>query len=477
MYSKKLPFILLCFSIFLFMFFSKIYKQTYVMKSFKTPHKEMTVDGVMSSVWGDLPTTTNFTSLQKSSSARWSVARLEHPKAQYCVGDILSVQVEMRDYEGSPKAQGGDFILARIHSPKLHASASGAITDLLNGSYGVHFRLFWPGEVCVSVLLIHSSEAVSVLTRISKQNYGKIVYTGTFARGSKVETSVCGLRLKTDKALCEYRKKEDGEYYACVRPQTLPCSSLKTMRSYNSPSPYLTQDEGRLLAWWTSSLCQTGRFLSAGAINRCLQGKRLHLLGDSTVRQWIECLEKKLEGLTYVEPVDHFSTKLAVDSHRNITVQWKKHSLPFISAHNINVNNCVYISRELDRIEVGEGQPDVVVVIGVGQHFRPFPPELFIQRLINMRQAIVRLQSRSPQALVIIKLENTRELSSVMTIQSDWYGHVQNLAQRKVFEDLKVVLVDAWDMSVAANTFATHPENIVVSNEIVVALSHLCHYP
>ncbi|KAJ8395021.1 hypothetical protein AAFF_G00039720 [Aldrovandia affinis] len=427
----------------------------------------MTVDNIILSIWEDLPTVTNFTSLQKCSAARRSVARLEHPKAQHCVGDTLDVQVEMRDYEGSPKAQGGDFILARIHSPKLHASASGDVTDLLNGSYHVRFRLFWPGNVSVSVLLIHSSEAVNILRRISKQNYGKIVYRGTFANGSKVEESVCGLRLKKDKALCEYRKKEDGEYYACVRPQTLPCSSLLTMRSHNAPTNYLTQNEIQLLV----------RFLSADVINRCLQGKRLYLLGDSTLRQWIDYLQKKLKDLKYVPPIDNQSSVLAVDPRRNITVQWRKHSHPFVSSHIINVNKCVYISRELDRIEVGEGRSDVVVVIGVGLHFRPFPLEVFIQRLINMRQAIVRLQARSPQALVIIKLENTKELNSNDPVLSNWYGYVQNLAQRKVFGDLKVALVDAWDFTVAANTFATHPNHIVVSNEIAVALSHICHYP
>ncbi|KAI1901794.1 hypothetical protein AGOR_G00038060 [Albula goreensis] len=57
---------------------------------------------------------------------------------------------------------------------------------------------------------------------------------------------------------------------------------------------------------------------------------------------------------------------------------------------------------------------------------------------------------------------------------SDWYGHTQNLAQRKVFQDLKVVLVDAWDMSVAAKSFAIHPSRIIVSNEVAVALSFVC---
>ncbi|XP_036384707.1 NXPE family member 2-like [Megalops cyprinoides] len=434
----------------------------------------MTVDDVMSSLWRNFPTATNFTSFQSSSSARHSVARLEQPGAQFCVGDTLNVLVEMRDYRGRPKAYGGDFILARIHSPKLQASASGDVTDFRNGSYRVHFTLFWPGEVQVSVLLIHPSEAVQVLWRTAKQNYNKVAYTGTFVNGSKTEKSLCGLRLNTDKPLCEYKDEKEEEYFACIQPPTLSCSSLNTMTSYNTPGPSLTKEETQLLAQWTSSFCQTGSFLNEDAINSCLMGKRLYLKGDSTTRQWIEYLEKNLKGLTYIKPVDPFSSELAVDAHRSITVQWKNHGHPWITHHSNQVNKCPYISRGLDTLDLG-GDGQDIVVIGIGQHFRAFPLEFFIHRLLNIRRAILRLQARSPQTQVFIKLENNREFSSVILRLSDWYGHMQNLAQRKVFGDLKVGLVDAWDMSVAANTFAIHPNKIVVSNEVAVALSYLCH--
>ncbi|KAI1891376.1 hypothetical protein AGOR_G00143180 [Albula goreensis] len=520
LFKEETLFIFICLGVALLMFYvCKLNTWTHMEIITKRSFRKMTVDDVMSSIWGELPISARFTSLQNSSSAVHSTARLENPRDQYCVGDTLNVLVEMRDYEGCPKKQGGDFILARIHTPNLQASSSGYVTDLLNGSYRVSFTLFWPGAVRVSLRLIHPSEGVHLLGKISSHNYGKINYTGTFINGSKREESQCGIRLDTDKALCEYRKKEDGEYYACIKPQTLPCSSLQTMSSTNI-QPQITVNETELLAQkntgtqikmnftavkvigcfvgahrqtekceagmkspfpsgyfftnrWSSPICN---FISECDIDRCLKGKRLLLFGDSTVRQWIEYLEKKVSDLKFVPPVDEYSLMLAVDNVRNITVQWKMHAYPFVTAHNVLVNKCMPISRELDRVPAGEGRSDVVVVIGVGQHFRPFPLEIFIQRLINIRQAILRLQARSPRALVVIKLENTRELSSTMTHLSDWLGHIQNLAQRKVFGDLRVALVDAWEMSIAADTFATHPNNIVVASEIAVALSHICHY-
>ncbi|KAJ8268659.1 hypothetical protein COCON_G00138310 [Conger conger] len=484
-----------------------------------TPFREMSVDDIMHSILDNLPKVGNFSSIENSSSGQHSVVNLEQPRAQYCVGDTLSVQVNMKDYRGNPKAHGGDFILARIHSPKLQASASGQVTDLLNGSYRVSFHLFWPGDVLVSVILIHSSEAVGILRRIRAHNYDKLIYTGVFFSGNKMEGSQCGVRLKSDKPLCEYRKKEDAEYYACIPPKTLPCSTLRILRSRNAPISNMTNDEHFLLSRnntgipmnnsfgpvkviscpagthrptekcmvgfgmksplptgyffknrWSSSSCQTGSFFMADAIKRCLKDKMLKFMGDSTVRQWQETLNLTLKGLKYGEPYDRHITALAVDPVMNITFQWKMHGHPFVSGYNMVNDVCGYISRELDRVTIVD-----VVVIGVGQHFRPFPLEIFIQRLINMRKAILRLQERSPQTLVVIKLENTREFDSEMTHLSDWYGYEQNLAQKKVFGDLKVVLVDAWDITTAANTFGVHPNHIVVSSEISLALSHLCH--
>ena len=133
------------------------------------------------------------------------------------------------------------------------------------------------------------------------------------------------------------------------------------------------------------------------------------------------------------------------------------------------------IPEILDSIAVGGGSEDVIAVIGIGQHFRSYPPEVFIRRLQNIRWAILALHARNPKVNVIIKLENLRELDSNVLQFSYWYGYMQNQAQKKVFEGLKVAIVDAWDMTVAANTFAIHPDALIVSNELAVALAFFCN--
>ncbi|XP_061113431.1 NXPE family member 1-like isoform X2 [Conger conger] len=472
MQRRKCIFTSLCAIVFFFVVVSKLYKRTSIWEQFQTPHQALSVEEVILSLsWP--PSSSNITSFSNSSSALHSVVRLEQPGAQYCVGDTLSVLVEMRNYAGLPKAHGGDFILARIHSPELQAGASGDVTDFRDGTYRVRFRLFWPGEVQVSVRLIHSSETVKILQRDWMQDYNRAMYTGTFIRGEKTETSQCTLRLSSDRPLCEYMKKEDGGYYACYQPQTLSCSSLTLLRTYIPPDPHLTEVEAQLLDQWSSSFCQTGSFLSEVAITRCLKGKTLYLLGDSTVRQWMEYLEEKLKGLILIKKA--YNSKLAVNAHNGITVRWARHSHPWIAFYHFYIKGSVHIPKALDGIAVGGRQEDMIVVIGIGQHFRPYPPEVFIRRLLSIRLAIMRLHARNPQVHIVIKLENNRDLALQTICLSNWYGYMQNLAQRKVFEDMKVTLVDAWDMSVAANSLALHPDEVIVSNQVSVALSFFCH--
>ncbi|XP_023664403.2 NXPE family member 4-like isoform X1 [Paramormyrops kingsleyae] len=484
------------------------------------PHPEMTVEDVMLSLWWDLPPTSVWESVQNTSSPAQSTASLEHLQAQYCMGDTLDVRVDMRDHSGRPKTHGGDFILARIHSPKLQASAAGAVTDLRNGSYRVRFTLLWPGEVQVSVLLMHSSEAVQALWRSRQLNYKKITHVGTFVNGSKTETSECGFQLNASKSLCEYKDERDGESYACYIPPTLPCHSIDTMSSFNTQGSPLTKEEASLLTgnnigvkiknnfgnlnvsncsvgpnemgrdcvqrispsipsgyyWrnqWSSLYHQTGSFFTLESINSCLKGKTLYLMGDSTMRQWIEFMNsfqndksKDYRGFSFIKIVNIKS---------NYTVYWRNHGHPRITVSKIKLIEAPYISRDLDAIGA-EGE-DTVVVIGVGQHFRAYPLELFVRRLLSLRGAIQRLQARRPRTRIFIKLENTRELSSEPERFSDWHGHLQNLAQRKVFGDLEVGFVDAWEMTVAANTFVIHPNPTIIASEVAEFLSRLCHTP
>ncbi|XP_058873350.1 NXPE family member 2-like [Acipenser ruthenus] len=402
----------------------------------------------------------------------------------------------MNDYHGKPKAYGGDFILARIHSPELKAGAAGVSEDFNNGTYRVNFTLFWPGSVKVSVRLIHSSEVVSAFWRTKESGSDKIMFTGIFLNKTKQEKSRCDVHLIMNETVCDLKK----DSFYCVKPKTLPLQSTrddegikkgylqkeetqfalckcflfldrvpqaagKCQLGMSSPSPSGFFHSDR----WNSSYCRMSHFQNVNDINQCLQGKQVYMWGDSTVRQWFEYL--KDHHLAYTSTTESAARRLAIDKTRHITIYWKMHGFPCIASRPCAVDNGLDVAQELDRFAGGE---NTVVVISVGQHLRPFPLKFYVTRMMDIKQAVTRLLQRSPLTRVFVKLENTRELDFQLVRFSDWYGHLQSLALKEVFRGVKVGFIDAWDMTVAANSFAVHPNRNIVHYEIALFLSYLC---
>lgn len=163
--------------------------------------------------------------------------------------------------------------------------------------------------------------------------------------------------------------------------------------------------------------------------------------------------------------------QLAVDVDENIHIQWQKHGYPLIGSLTYSVKEIEYIARVIDRTGGGK---NTVIVISLGQHFRPFPIGVFIRRTLNVHKAVQRLLLRSPDTMVIIKAENIRELHSDVERFSDFHGYVQYLAIKDIFQDLNVGFIDAWDLTIAYGTNNVHPSQSVVRNQISILLNYIC---
>lgn len=166
-----------------------------------------------------------------------------------------------------------------------------------------------------------------------------------------------------------------------------------------------------------------------------------------------------------------FQTHVLLDVKRHILVQWKKHGHPFVTKKLFSVKDDNYIPREIDQVA---GDSRTAIVITVGQHFRPFPINIFIRRAINIRKAIERLFLRSPETKVIIKTENIREVNENAEIFSDFHGNIQNLILRNIFRDLNVGIIDAWDMTIAYGSEDVHPSTSVVESQVAMFLNYIC---
>lgn len=130
-----------------------------------------------------------------------------------------------------------------------------------------------------------------------------------------------------------------------------------------------------------------------------------------------------------------------------------------------------YIPREIDQVA---GDSDTAIVISFGQHFRPFPINIFIRRVINVKKAIERLFLRSPETKVIIKTENIREFNENAESFSDFHGSIQNHILRDILGDLSVGIIDAWDMTIAYRSEAVHPSSSVIESQVGMFLNYIC---
>ncbi|XP_073537662.1 NXPE family member 1-like [Phyllobates terribilis] len=454
-----------------------------------------------------------------ASCAKKSKAIIFNPRMKYCTGDKLIIQIDMFDYFCNRKTYGGDFLKPRIYNPALNAGASGVVEDFNNGTYHVHFTLFWEGKVYISLLLYHSSEAVSAIWRARDNNYDFITFVGTFTNISQSIKSKCAFKLDSVKEVCEYsRPEKDLEPFYCIKQDNFHCESLSLLQSFNQDVSFLRSTERPLFKRenvainvqgnfdyinvstcaelsplnlssckfgmespfpsgfvlqnkWRPVFCKIPDFTTE-EMSTCLKDKIVYFLGDSTVRQWFEYLTKQLKGLkNFNLHRPGLSSKLfAADDSKNILMYFKKHSHPFVAMHFYTVKDDAYLSDEIDHIA---GGPHHVIVISIGQHFRPFPLQLFIRRAINIRNALKRLFLRSPDTKVIIKAENTREILNAERF-SDFHGYIQYLIIKEVFSDLHVAIIDAWDMTIAFNTKNVHPPEHVVRNQINMFLSYIC---
>ncbi|XP_076968966.1 NXPE family member 4-like isoform X2 [Tamandua tetradactyla] len=457
-----------------------------------------------------------FTHITTTTSAAHSRTTILNPRDTYCRGDQLDILLEVRDHLGRKKEYGGDFLRARMSSPALNAGASGKVTDFNNGTYLVSFTVFWAGQVSLSLLLIHPSEGASALWRARNQGYDKVIFTGRFANGSTHVSTDCAVVLNSSSELCQYLDAQDQEAFYCVRPQHMPCAALTHMQSKNKEVSYLNKQERMLFersnmgreimenfntinvsncntetvpvkkkcklgmtsavpsghVWkdtWNPVSCN----LTPIEMNKCLSGKVIYLMGDSTIRQWMEYFKKNINTLKSVDlhEFGKLQRQLVVDLDRNIIIQWQKHGYPLIGSLTYSVKEIEYIARAID---ITGGDKNTVIVISLGQHFRPFPIDVFIRRAINVHKAVQRLFLRSPDTVVIIKAENTREMYTDVERFSDFHGYIQNLVMKDIFHDLNVGIIDAWDITIAYGTNNVHPPVSVVRNQINILLNYIC---
>ncbi|XP_054911756.1 NXPE family member 3-like [Poeciliopsis prolifica] len=459
------------------------------------------------------PAHSTFTILPRNGGGSWRV------------GDQLEVLIQITDFQGRPKSSGGDVLLARLHNSTLFAGVAGRVLDHHNGSYTAVFALLWEGSAHVEVTLVHPSEAVTVLERITQQNPDRVSFKSIFRFGSVTEATACNMCLKAPpEKLCNFTDIRTGEPWFCYKPKKLKCEhriihsfggfglklkpmeeklfqrdvNLKVLIQSSGTSNITILPKLKVLnemvptntsggsvniqpagyyyqgIWRALDGATVHQLTNNSAISQCLSGQVLHLYGDSTIRQWFEYLISAAPDLKKfdLKSLQQTGPFMALNYAKNTLVTFRCHAPP-IRFGNLPISQTRYIANELDGVAGGE---KTTIVIGVWSHFSTFPVEVYIRRLLSIRRAVGRLLTRAPGTLVIIRTANPKALTLYETLtNSDWFSIQRDKILRTIFKGMNVRFVDAWEMTLAHHLpHNLHPQHPIISNMLNVVLSHIC---
>ncbi|XP_078575613.1 NXPE family member 3-like isoform X2 [Branchiostoma floridae x Branchiostoma japonicum] len=466
---------------------------------------------------------------------------MKDPRRAYRVGDTLKVKIQAADKKRQKKTFGGDFWRAKIQTVENRTSAVGAVEDHGNGTYTASMKLLWPGEVTVSIMLVHPSEAISVLRRLRSDYPLLLRFRSKFRSGDDEQEVTCNLKMDQPvDRICDYSNQQHGVSWFCEKPPHMRCEDRVSHVFLPGNFPNVSKDEARLLdengAFYKKTIKAKGKdkiivkdivrkdiktcvkthrlprllcsaqipgrppcipgtplqtpagfyiqdvYISTMCENKqynvpmewmgCLAGKTVQILGDSTARQLYYYLKANLpvKDLTPKGVPPKFGPLHLRYPQTDINIKFNFHSHPAKTFSPVNVKDIV---DEVDLIDGLEGGKNAVLVISIWSHFVQTYLSTYLDRMLAVRAAVVRLQTRSPDTLVVLKSANTRWDPVITT--SDWYGWQLDQIQREVFRDVPVAWLDAWDMTSAGDRQDDiHPADPVVLQEIQMLMSYIC---
>ncbi|XP_066285638.1 NXPE family member 3-like [Branchiostoma lanceolatum] len=459
-----------------------------------------------------------------------SIANLSR---SYYVGDNLSISVIARDGWNRYKTVGEDFFIAKLYGTyPTNASTAGRVMDYGNGTYSIRFLLSWSGTLSLSVTLIHPSEAVQVLKRIHDTYAERRVMSCDFIDTEKSFSERTKCRHKHIKPYfrntCNFSKPSVNGTWYCMQPKRASCDSISKCQRDEAATEklqnaMLTPEERRLFTrsllyreipnsikitvhgtgiksetpdrslspcgpnlketesegyWyngtWQSSRCFIRR-LNLSKVYKCLENKSIFFQGDSTLGQWYFFLKSLVHGIDI--PLKDKTSEgpiKAANYKKNITVHFRFHHLPINRPYPFEANRLHYVADEIDKIDGGK---NIVIVLGLWAHFAAESIDIFRSRLYGIRHAIIRLHRRSPDTKVIWRTSNTREHSTIghYLENSDWFAFKLLEVTKLILGDLKIAILDVWDMSVCQwHKHLCHPPKDVIKNHIDLLLSYIC---
>nr|XP_039273909.1 NXPE family member 3-like isoform X1 [Styela clava] len=463
-------------------------------------------------------------------SARKTIISI--PKKIYKLNDIFKAKIEAMDFRGNPKKYGGDFFRVGLYKPFRDTDGvSCGVVDNLIGTYDISCPLVWVGNGVLKVTLIHPSESLyGLMLNSSGTKELGVSLRATVKINGQEELTDCafGFPGKSKYGVCDYSNSKNGDPWYCMKPKSNQCStnlwitryldSDKNQKLGKRPyfrkgitwrvkimQPNLTvqiQDGGSrprfaselprcselkqvvlnkdpsvatglaINAGWSSFICRNHPFDEDKFAN-CLQNHEIILTGDSTMKQWYRYLISAFGAETYgLGGTDSSWAERRIGHQRknNITLRFFPHGPP---SHHPGLSEVrPYISDTLD--EIPSDRDNIIFIFSIGLHMNLFHPDIYLQRIRNIRASVENLHRRSPNIKIFVRELHAHSQSTILC-PSDWFSYRYNVLLRQVFENVDgVTYLPFWDMSAVYNNRPYHPGARLLKLQLGLLQSFVC---
>ncbi len=109
------------------------------------------------------------------------------------------------------------------------------------------------GSLSYQVMLVHPSEAVTVLRRLNIEQPDRVYFESLFRSGSVSQTTICNIYLRpTQQPLCNYTDLRTGEPWFCYKPNNLSCDA-RVIHHAGGCTQKLKAKEEKLFQRWGSN--------------------------------------------------------------------------------------------------------------------------------------------------------------------------------------------------------------------------------
>ncbi|XP_021376491.1 NXPE family member 2-like isoform X2 [Mizuhopecten yessoensis] len=467
------------------------------------------------------------------STANISTSRLDLKKKNniYNIGETIKVNIILNNGWGKPILTGGDVLSIWMKQPSTRNSVSGYVVDNGNGSHTGFITPLWNGTSELIVSIANTKEHIDIFTNYLK-DHGifytiEAIFIEHKVNTSKPEHTPCNVEfgLFGNASVCNFTKDNFGMSWYCRSPQRYNCSDWmyftinKNINPLSNKSLHLfrtsvhqrtkidvtIKDNGKFklpilqncmaisknLTWkkpaptgyyqkgkWKNLICNTELPRTPKDYFKCLEGRRLLILGDSTNRLWFANLMGFL-GLTFTsgrwdEIKDKAWQKYAHAElkSRRISIDWAPHELPFYGTQGSLRYNIRSEGFRLDEIPANSSD---IVVLHWYLHIARVSHDIFREHVRNARQAVLRLVKRAPNVDIFIK--GPHSLTYVDNLLP--YNFIRQKEQQILFEEFsdllnRVIYLDQWDATVANENVHVHPTVSNTVDMIHTMLSYIC---